>query len=65
MTWEKLEERRIYFGDTQEKAAAKCRAGMDEALREGYLADRIEWASDGRSVTVTYEYDLARAGRPL
>lgn len=65
MTWERLEEQHIYTGATEDEAAAKCRAGMDEALREGYLAERLEWAPDSLSVTVTYEYDPARAGRPV
>ncbi len=65
MTWDKLEEQRVYIGQTSDEAAANCRTGMDEALREGYLADRVEWAADGLAVTITYEYDPARAGRPV
>lgn len=65
MTWEKLEERRTYVGETEAETAAKCRVGVDKSLREGYLTDRVEWAPNSLPVTVTYEYDPARAGRPL
>ncbi len=62
MTWDKLEEVRTYGGATHEEAATNCQAGMGEALREGYLADRVEWATDGLEVTVEYAYDPSRAG---
>ncbi len=65
MTRDALEERRIYGGGSYEQAVAEVKAGMDEALAEGYLLDRIEWATDSRSVAVTYVYDPARAARPV
>lgn len=65
MSWDKLEERRVYSGGTNEEAAAECRAGMDEALREGYLADRVAWTPDGMEVTVEYVYDPVRAKGPV
>jgi hypothetical protein len=63
--WQLLEERHTYAGDTHEQVAATCRADMEVALSEGYLAERIEWSPDGLQVAVTYAYDPARAGRPL
>jgi hypothetical protein len=63
--WEALEERRLYGGGSIKQATREAREGLLEALREGYIVDKVEWAADSRSVTVHYIYDPARTARPL
>jgi hypothetical protein len=63
--WERLEERRTYGGDTHEAAVVASGAGVNEALRQGYIPDRIAWSDDGRSVTIDYVYDPKNSPRAL
>lgn len=62
--WQLLEERRTYAGATASDVAEAFRAGLEEALAEGYLPASLDWQSD-QLLVVTYEYDPKHAPRPL
>ncbi len=65
--WLRLEEIRRYEGASEHEVASAFRMQLEEALGEGYLPASLAWSSEaGQHVlTVTYEYDPARAPRPV
>ena len=64
-TWQRLEEVCLSGRASQDAAASEFASGVEEALRERYRSELIEWAPDRNSVTVTYAYDPTNAPRPL
>lgn len=67
MTWDRLEEPRHYGGPSVEAVAAQFQAELEEALANGYQPGALNWSevSGFHFLDVTYDYDPARAPRPI